>query len=263
MDLDDAYDNQGHIPGAADFPPRWLSEAETYRKRMGAANRARLGLMYGHGTRQAMDLFTPIGRREGLAIFVHGGYWRRFGREYWSHLSEGLIRHHWTVAMPSYDLCPRVQISDITRQVASAISAAARELPDLPIRLVGHSAGGHLVARMLAPGLLPEDVASRIEHVMPISLVSDLRPLLQTRINDDLHLDEEEAEAESPALAPAPTVPVTVWVGADERPVFLDQSKWLADAWGCAHIVEEGKHHFDVIDGLEDPESRMVRTLLG
>ncbi|SFE29304.1 alpha/beta hydrolase [Roseivivax sediminis] len=262
MDLDDAYDNQSHVPDAADYPPRWAAEAEAYRKRLGAANRARLGLMYGHGTRQVMDLFTPVGRRDGLAIFVHGGYWRRFGRGDFSHFADGLVLQHWAVAMPSYDLCPRARISDIMRQVASAVAAVARELPDLPIRLVGHSAGGQLVARMLAPGVLPEEVGARIERVMPISPVSDLRPLLRTSINDDLQLEAEEAAAESPVLMDPPRTPVSVWVGGDELPAFLDQARWLAEAWGAEHVVEDGKHHFNVIDGLLDPESRMIRTLL-
>lgn len=262
MDLDAAYDNSAHVADAEDFPPRWEAEAEAFRKRMGAANRARLGLMYGHGTRQVMDLFTPVGRRQGLAVFVHGGYWRRFGRGDFSHFADGLVQSGWAVAMPSYDLCPRARVSDITRQVASAVSAVARELPDLPIRLAGHSAGGHLVARMLAPGALPEEVAARIEHVMAISPVADLAPLLETSINDDLNLDAEEAAAESPVHMAPPAKPVTVWVGGDELPAFLEQAEKLAQAWNCAHVVEPGRHHFNVIDGLLDPESEMIRTLL-
>lgn len=65
------------------------------------------------------------------------------------HFAQGFLAHGWTVTMPSYDLVPRVRISDITRQVAQAISVAAREVRE-PTRLVGHSAGGLLVARMLA-----------------------------------------------------------------------------------------------------------------
>jgi hypothetical protein len=56
---------------------------------------------------------------------------------------------------------------------------------------------------------------------------------------------------------------VTVWVGADERPAFLDQARWLAETWGCGHVVAPGKHHFDVIDALADPDSQMVATLVG
>ncbi|MCC1491391.1 alpha/beta hydrolase [Cognatishimia sp. F0-27] len=262
MELDDAYANAAHIPGADDYPPRWTEAAESYRKRLAVTGHARLGLMYGHGARQAMDLFLPDGEPKGLVVFVHGGYWLRFDRSFWSHFAEGARAHGWAVAMPSYDLCPRVEIADITRQVADAVTVAAREVSG-PVRLVGHSAGGHLVSRMAEPGLLPEDVAGRIVKILPISPVSDLRPLMQTSMNADFGLDDAKARAESPVFQPKPEVSVTVWVGADERPVFLDQARWLAEAWEAEHVVDEGLHHFDVIDALADPTSRMVKTLLG
>ena len=261
MDLDDAYANAAYIPDADSYPPRWQAAAEACRQRLAVAGRVRPGLMYGHGTRQALDLFLPDKTARGLVMFVHGGYWRRFDRSDWSHLCEGVRAHGGACAMPSYDLCPRVRIRDITRQIVQAVSAAAREVPG-PVILTGHSAGGHLVARMCAPGLLPADVADRLAHVMPISPLSDLRPLMQTSINDDLRLDEAEAAAESPVHQPAPRVPVTVWVGGAERPAFLDQARWLARAWGAGHVVDEGKHHFDVIDALEHTDSPMVRRLL-
>ena len=197
----------------------------------------------------------------GLVVFVHGGYWLRFGRELWSHFAAGPLARGWAVAMPSYDLCPRVRISDITRQVAAAVGVAAREVPG-PVVLTGHSAGGHLVSRMLAPDMLPAEVAARLAHVMPISPLSDLRPLMQTAMNADLGLDEAEARAESPIFQPAPTRPVTVLVGGAERPAFLEQARRLEDAWRCGLVVDEGKHHFDVIDGLTDPDSALVRRLL-
>jgi acetyl esterase/lipase len=195
-------------------------------------------------------------------VFVHGGYWLKFDRSYWFHLAQGAAAQGWAVAMPSYDLCPDVRIADITGQIASAVNVVA-EMADGPIVLAGHSAGGHLVARMLAPGMLSPEVAGRLQRVMPISPVSDLRPLIHTRMNEDFQLDEASAAAESPVLMQNwLDVPVAVWVGADERPVFLDQARWLAEAWGADLVVEDGKHHFDVIDALVDPRSEMVQTLL-
>ena len=163
--------------------------------------------------------------------------------------------------MPSYDLCPDVHIPDITQQIATSITHAATRI-DGPIVLAGHSAGGHLVARMCGPGMLPDDVFHRLRHIMPISPVSDLRPLLNLSMNADFRLNMAQATAESPALMPPPNVPVTVWVGAQERPVFLDQAEWLAKAWTATHIVEQNRHHFDVIDGLKDTNSDMVRRLI-
>jgi acetyl esterase/lipase len=162
--------------------------------------------------------------------------------------------------MPTYDLCPRVRIADITRQIAAAISVIARDVSG-PIRLAGHSAGGHLVARMISPGVLPDDVLARVAKCVPISPLSDLRPLIQTSMNDDFKLDEASAAAESPVLMARPSVPVTVWVGGDERPAFLDQAKWLADAWSCDCVIDPEKHHFDVIDGLVIPDSPLMQAI--
>ena len=260
MELDDAYANADHIPGAEHFPPRWEAAAAAYRKRLSVSGRARLGLMYGHGARETMDLFLPEGPAQGLMVFVHGGYWRRFDRSLWSHLAEGGRTRGYAVAMPSYDLCPRVRIADITRQIATAVTVAAHEIAG-PVRLAGHSAGGHLVARMLEPGMLAEDVAARIAHVMPISPLSDLRPLMKTSMNADFKLTEDLALAESPITQPAPAAPVTIRVGAAERPVFLAQARWLQEAWSCGLDVVPDLHHFDIIDALEDPESTAMAQL--
>ena len=261
MDLSDAYANGPHIAQAGTYPPRWAEAAACYRKALSLKGRLRSGLPYGRGPRERFDLFLPDGPPEGLVVFVHGGYWMAFGREDWSHLAGGAVARGWAVALPSYDLCPDIGLSGITRQIAAAVTAAAAEVAG-PIRLAGHSAGGHLVARMLAPGMLPDPVAARIAHVMPISPLSDLRPLMQTGMNEKLRLDGVEAWAESPVAMAPPECPVTVWVGADERPAFLDQARWLSEAWHCDAVIDPGRHHFDVIDGLADPDSAMTRHLL-
>jgi hypothetical protein len=110
--------------------------------------------------------------------------------------------------------------------------------------------------------LLPDTVQARIAHVMAISPVSDLRPLLHTAMNRSFQMDMAAAEAESPALMGKPKGKVTVWVGADERPAFLDQARWLSQAWDAPLVVDDDKHHFDVIEGLDDAQSRMTRCLL-
>ena len=264
MELDDAYDNSGHIAGAADYPDRWADAAAAWRSVEAALGRARLNLPYGAGDPQRYDLFYPAGRPLGLAVFVHGGYWRRFGRADWSHLAAGCTARGWACAVPSYTLAPQARIAAITREIAAAVTVAAGQVAG-PIALAGHSAGGHLVARMaMAGGPLAGDVADRLARVVPISPVADLRPLLRTSMNADLRLDAPEAAGESPVLGqPRAGVAVTVWVGADERPAFLDQARWLGEAWGVPVRRAEGRHHFDVIDALCDPASAMVADLLG
>ena len=111
---------------------------------------------------------------------------------------------------------------------------------------------------MVVPGVGSVEVA----RVVPVWPRADLRPLRMTGMNDKLQLDAAEADAESPMWqAPRAGVDVTVLVGAAERPVFLDQARWLSDAWGCDLVVAGGKHHFDVIDAFADPDSDMARML--
>jgi acetyl esterase/lipase len=258
MEQTAAYENGAHIPEAELYPPRWAMMAAAFRARLG--KRARLDLHYGPGAREALDLFMPEGAPRGLMVFVHGGYWMAFGREDWSHLAAGALARGYAVAMPSYDLCPDVRIAQITKQVARAVRFAAG-LVEGPLGLTGHSAGGHLVARMAAPGMLPEAVSARLARIVPISPLADLRPLLQTEMNGTLRLDQDEAVAESPLAQPVPGCPVHVWVGAEERPAFLDQARWLSDGWGCPLTKDRKQHHFNVIEGLRDPESPLCEAL--
>lgn len=76
-------------------------------------------------------------------------------------------------------------------------------------------------------------------------------------------LAEAEAATESLVLHPAPSVPVHVWVGAEERPAFLDQARRLAGAWGAPLTRAPGRHHFDVIADLTDPGSALTAGLIG
>ncbi len=256
MDFDDAFANMAHIPGSDALPAQWARDGAAFRETASCL----LDLAYGTGERERYDLFLPARLAKGAVIFVHGGYWRSSDRSDWSYLAAGAVAQGWAVAMPSYDLCPKVGIDDITRQIHRAIGVIAERVPG-PLRITGHSAGGHLAARMLDPDLRAT-WHDRLERVMPISAVTDLEPLLQTQMNADFGLDLATARAESPVRQPAPDKAVTICVGGNERPVFVQQSQALAAAWDCACVVEQGRHHFDVLDGLRDPDHPMTRALL-
>lgn len=256
MDLDDAYANAAHIPGSADYPEKWARLAAAFR----ATALCEVDLPYGERPRERFDLFHPRRLARGVVIFVHGGYWLRFDKSYWSHLAAGPLAHGWAVAMPSYDLCPDVRIATIGDQIAAAVDVIGWRVPG-PIRLAGHSAGGQLVARMTAPRLGAR-WQDRVARVVPISPVADLAPLMHTSMNADLQIDADEARAESPVHLPAPALPVTVWVGAGERPAFLEQAQALSDAWACDLVVEPELHHFSVVEGLADPASALTHAVV-
>lgn len=267
-DWDDAYANGPNIPGGDRWPQAWVAPAAEYREAMSAAGRARLDLDYGASERNRFDLFLPEGAPRGLVVFVHGGYWMRFDRSYWSHLASGPVERGFAVAMPSYPLCPDVRLADIAPQIGQAVEAAAAMVGG-PIHLTGHSAGGHLVSRMICKDspLAPQTLA-RIGNVVSISGVHDLRPLMRTAMNATLRLDEAGAAAESPALlSPVEGARIACWVGAGERAEFIRQNALLANAWtglgaATAVVEEPDRHHFNVIDGLTQPDHPLTRALL-
>ena len=270
-DWDDAYANGPNIPGGDRWPEAWVEPARAFREEMGA--RARLDIGYGPGERERFDLFMPEGTPRGVVMFVHGGFWIRLDKSFWSHLAAGPVARGWAVAIPSYTLAPEARVRGIVRQMALAAGHAAG-MVDGPLRLTGHSAGGQLVTRLVSRGgdeapPLDPDTLGRVERVVSISGVHDLRPLLRTALNGDIRLDAAEADGESPALLhPHPGIPTIAWVGQSERAEFVRQSALLANIWrglGARTdlVVEPDRHHFDVIDGLIDPRSPLADALLG
>jgi arylformamidase len=263
-DWDNAYANAANIPGGDRWPEAWVGPAQQFRDEC----LANLDQSYGPHPREKFDLFLPAGKPKGLVVFVHGGFWVRLEKSYWSHLAAGPVARGWAVAVPSYTLCPDTNVTGIVAQIAKAVTKAAAEISG-PIRLTGHSAGGQIVTRLMcADSGLPENVLQRIAHVVSISGVHDLRPLLRTKLNDDIRLTEAEAQAQSPALLiPRTDIPLTCWVGQSERSEFVRQNALLANIWTglgarTQVVAEPDKHHFDVIDGLSDAHSPLCRALL-
>jgi len=267
-DWDDAYANGVNIPGGDRWPAAWIEPARLWRETLLAKGRARLDIAYSDGPRNRVDLFLPEAQPKGLVVFVHGGYWRSLDKSYWSHLARGPIEAGFAVAMPAYSLCPDVRVRDITAQIGIAIEKAATMVQGL-INLAGHSAGGHLAARMIcADAPLSAATRARIRNVVSISGVHDLRPIMKTAINNDLRVGAAEARAESPALLePAPGARLTCWVGAAERAEFIRQNALLANIWAglgarTSAVEEPDRHHFTVIDGLADRDHPLVAALL-
>jgi arylformamidase len=258
VDYDRAYANGPFIPGAETFPPRWTQEATMFRAALG--QRARTAIPYGPKQRNLLDLFLPDAAPQGLLVFIHGGYWLRFDRDLWSHLAAGAVARGWACAIPSYTLAPEVRIGAMTQEIATAVNAAA-SLVAAPVVVTGHSAGGHLSARM---GCADVSLSAPVKRVVPISPLADLEPIALTAMNADLRLDAPEIESESPARLSLRTgVEAHVWVGAQERPVFLWHARLLSEAWSCPWTPEAGRHHFDVIEALTDPASALMSVCLG
>ena len=264
VELDTEYNVRAGISDYQEIFARWKRDSEALRK----TARGEVDLPYGPNPQQAIDLFRTSGKGAPIVVFIHGGYWMETDKSTWSHLAAGPLAHGYAVALPSYTPCPDARISGIVREVAAAIEAAAAMVGG-PLMLSGHSAGGQLACRMAcAASPLAAALQARLRHVVSISGLHDLRPLLRTSMNAKLRLDRAEAAAESPALLePMRGARLTCWAGAAERAEFVRQNALLANIWtglGAATqaVLEPDRHHYSIVDGLTDPAHPLTLALV-
>ncbi|WFU12604.1 alpha/beta hydrolase (plasmid) [Rhizobium sp. CB3090] len=267
-DWESAYTSDAYVVGGDRWPAAWVEPAQSFRDSLAATSRAKLDLAYGPHERNRFDLFLPAEKPKGLVVFIHGGYWLELDKSYWSHLAAGPVANGYAVAILSYTLCPEIRLTGIAKEIAAAIGTAA-DMIDGPLMLAGHSAGGQLATRMVTTtSPLATTIQARIRHVVSISGLHDLRPIMKRSMNEYLRIDAAEAMAESPALLePAENVRLTCWVGGAERAEFIRQNALLANIWtglgaATAAVVEPDQNHFTILDGLTDPIHPLTRTLL-
>ncbi|MER0239277.1 alpha/beta hydrolase [Fulvimarina sp. MAC8] len=268
-DFDAAYDNRAAVTDAAATVSRWPNDAAAFRERLLAAGRAEIGILYGSAPRQRYDLFRPEGEARGLVVFIHGGYWKSQDVGNFSHFAGGPLARGYAVALPEYTLCPDATIPHITQEIGGCLDHVT-ELVAGPIRLSGHSAGGHLATRMIcADAPIAASTAERVDRVVSISGLHDLRPIMRTAMNEVLRLDVQTARAESPALLePRQGAELICVVGADELPELRRQNALLPNVWSGFGLKTRGfeirgRHHLDVIDALRDARSDLVELLAG
>ncbi len=268
--IERGYNNRAACPDHPQWFERWALESEALRKR----SQARLDLRYGVAPRQTLDIFAAP-RPRGSLLFIHGGYWRALDKSQHSFVAAPLIDRGITVAVMNYDLCPAVGIPDIVEECRQAVAWVMRHgaeygMPPEHLVLAGHSAGGHLVAMLMATDWTSYGLSQQVlAGGVAISGVFDLEPLVQASLNTDLRLDTATARAMSPIhMAPACAVPLLLVVGARETSEFLRQTQLLWDAWpGCRPRDASGpllvpeRHHFSVLSELGDPASELSRHI--
>jgi arylformamidase len=243
----------------------WASRAAAAR----AGLRGMLDLAYGAGSRERLDLFRAD-NAHGTVVFVHGGYWRAFDKDFFSWVAEPFVRAGISVAIPSYPLCPAVRLKDIIRSVSTAVTHLQRALLTPDERqgtvLVGHSAGAHLAACLFAAA--QRDAADpTIDGIVCISGLFDLLPLLHTEMLSGMGWEPEELHAVSPLyMAEPPGGALVLAVGGDESGEFHAQSARFAQAWArraTGMLRPAGRDHFSVLDDLHSSDSELTRVAIG
>ncbi len=259
------YNPRLRVSDAATYQPKWGEWAAAARQ----AHPPIADIRYGDHPREVMDLFRAP-KAKGACLFIHGGYWRSFSKNEFSWVVEALLKEDLTVAVVNYPLCPEVTIADIVLSVRKAVVALAKTHLTSEEKanwiVSGHSAGGYLAAAMSAVNWRALGLEGQVFcGVVPVSGVFDVRPLIHTSINEQLRLTKESAHAltlfDQRPHDPIPMVPI---YGADESSEFCRHSIDLAKLWprSEAAIGIQGRNHFNVIEGIKDPNSILFKTLM-
>jgi arylformamidase len=236
----------------------------------------RFDVPYGARHGERLDVFPAA--RPGPApvhVFIHGGYWQRMDKADFSFVVRGLRPAGALTVVVNYGLVPSVDLDELVRQCRAAIAfvhAHAREWGGDPARISvsGHSAGGHLVAMLLATDWTafgaPADV---LEAGCAISGLYDLEPIRLCYLNDVLGLTPQVARRNSPIhLVPTRPTPLILALGATEGPEYHRQTDELATAWRARGVPIEvldlaGHDHFSIVAELESPFSPLARAIQG
>ena len=263
-------------------PARTVSDASAYAdfydRESGKVREGfdhRLDVPFGPTLSEHVDLY-PAGENAPVLVYVHGGYWRARTSKEFGFVARGPVSGGVATVVTNYALCPGVTIDEIVRQTRAAVAWVHENAESFGgdperIHVAGHSAGGHLVAMLLATDWegeygLPADI---IEGATAISGLFDLAPFPYTFLQPKLQLTWDQVLRNSPILRlPDAAPPLLVVYGEDETDEFKRQSEAFFEAWRTKGLEGErltlpGKNHYDVIDGFLDAGSPLCSAVLG
>ena len=271
--LDEQYNNRARVPEFQEYLDRWERDS----KRVRQESKVKENIAYGTGEREKVDIFPGHQSDSPVVIFIHGGYWHLSDKSSFSFIAPPLVEKGFTVAIVGYPLCPAVKLRDIVRSLRWATVFLYRNIRQYngdpeQLRLVGHSAGGHLVAMLLSTPWSELDSSLQdglIRTGVSISGIFELEPIRYTFVNAAVDLNQSEIDELSPINLAAPSMGrLDLLVGAKESEEFKRQSADFAKAWSTTefetHYQElEGQDHFSIVDEIVEATGKVLTPLGG
>ncbi|HEY2134095.1 MAG TPA: alpha/beta hydrolase [Acetobacteraceae bacterium] len=254
-----AYNNSAAVANSQQSMAARLAVSTEFRAR----HKQHLDIPYGRRELNKCDIYPSANPGAPCLVFFHGGYWQGGSREAAAILTEGVLAHGWSAALPGYTLAPDNSLAGIIAELNAAMDwfAANRAAYGITGKIIisGWSAGGHLTAMMLNHAAVSAGLA--------MSGVFELGPIRDTYLNVKLQLTEEEIATLSPLRLPPVKKPLSIAYGSLELQALVDDSRALHAMRSAAHlpgalIPVAGTEHFTVLDTLQKPDGELTRELL-
>lgn len=233
-----------------------------------------LDLVYGVHPRERIDLYPTDDDFAPLVIFMHGGYWKSRSKDQFAYLAPTFTDRGFNFAAVGYPLAPEAKLTDIVDSCRAAVHwllnyPSGLRFDPTRVHVVGHSAGAHLAAMMMATDWTRHALpATAIKSASCISGLYDLAPLRLVRQLAELRIDAAEVERLSPArLIPPRHGRLVCAVGGAEKDEFHRHAAELAQGWKkrgipVRQVAVPKHHHFNVLDALTDPRAALHRAVM-
>lgn len=269
--LDRLYNNRALVPDYAEYFARWAQASVIARQ----TPSCRLDVPYGDGPGETLDIFPASGAKAPVLVFIHGGYWRALDKADHSFIAPVFTQPGACVVIPNYALCPVVTIPHIILQMVKVLAWTYRHIAvsggdPRRITVVGHSAGGHLAAMLMACAwqAYAKDLPTKlVKNALSISGVYELDSIRRTPfLQESLRLTPAQVKKASPAWLPRPKVSggrgvLCAVAGGAESAAFLQQKELIRQAWGerVVPVCETlpGMNHFSMLEALTQPGHRL------
>ncbi|KAJ8976476.1 hypothetical protein NQ317_013697 [Molorchus minor] len=142
---------------------------------------------------------------------------------------------------------------------------------ELGLYLIGHSAGAHLMTMLFTtfiPSLSEEDQLL-FKGAFLICGLYDLTPLVKTRANEALELDEDSAREVSPLHRRLSAIGTNFYVivAQHDSPVFFKQGRQFHDhllGFGLSskYVSVENVDHYEIIENLINEEFQLTQIII-
>ena len=217
---------------------------------------------YGPAPSQFCELFRPAGEPAGVAVVLHGGFWRsRYDRTLMHPLCADLAARGWAAWNVEYRrLGDGGGVPETLDDVVAATAAVEHEGGLTPFRKVaiGHSAGGHLAAYLA--GRVPLDGVVSQAGVLDLALGAELG--LSDGVVEEFLGGAPLADASPIERLPLRTRTLLTHGGRDDivPPVISERYAEAARAAGddVMLVLEPAEDHY----GHLDPENPLWQAVV-
>ena len=269
-ELDRQYNQATLVPDNSPYQDRGRAATNKARSSL----RCELGVAYGDGPDEILDVYRPEADGCPMLIYTHGGAWRGSSIDANAGPAPIFVGAGAVYAALEFSKAPAVRLDRMVAQVRDGVeflyrNAARFGADPNQIYLAGHSSGAHMTAMLVVTDWtargLPADL---VKGFAAFSGPYDLVPVKLSARNDYLFLDDEAVERLSPAQHLHSDLPPAIlgW-GGGELDEFQQQNRDFLATWRAAGLVAEeifypDKNHFDVGECYSDPTDELPQRLL-